>query len=167
MEMTREELKAKAEELGIEYKSNISTEKLLELVSGDVVVTKEVKKETPAIAKTEGQIKAEARKAALELIRVIVTPMDVDKKELAGEIISCGNSFTGMIKKFVYFNTEWHIPKIIYETLRDKKTRVVKDVKVNSMRVQRDEEIPGYSIQVLPPLTQAELDELVQANNKK
>lgn len=119
MEMTREELKAKAEELGIEYKSNISTEKLLELVYGEGSPKEVIKEEKKVenVKLTEGQKKAAARKEALELVRVIVTPMDIDKKELAGEIISCGNSLTGMIKKFVQYNVEWHIPKIIYNTL--------------------------------------------------
>lgn len=34
-------------------------------------------------------------------------------------------------------------------------------------RYQRDIEIPGYSIQVLPPLTKEELQELVRESTKK
>lgn len=176
-----EELKARAEELGLEFKGNISKKELSELIAdAENGVTPELKEAAQAAesintklkevvvetekpvsaARTVGQIKADARKEANKLVRCIVTAMDKDKADLHGEIISCGNSMTGMIKKFIPFGTEWHVPKIIVDTLISKKMLTTRDRKTPKGIIKENVEIMQYNVQILPDLTQEELDRL-------
>lgn len=173
--MTRDEMKIKAEELGLEYKKNISNDGLLELIQNHVDSVSTIKpedkvepvKEKPVVAKTQGQINAEERRKQELLKRVIITPVDPNKRELQGEIISCGNKRTKMIKKFVPFNTEWHVPLFIYQVLKDKTFRITKEYKTaNGMKYKRDEEIPAYNINELPPLTSEERSRIIKENKE-
>ena len=187
--MTREELKARAEELGLSYNSNIKTDALAELITNaengitpeiaaaakeaeevaKKLVEKPVAEVAPVVnqAKTVGQVKAEARKGAMKLIRCIVTSMDKDKADLSGEIISCGNSMTGMIKKFIPFGKEWHVPMVILETLKDKKMLMTRDRRTDKGTVKEHYEVSQYNVQILPDLTQEELNRLLKEDGKK
>lgn len=186
--MTRDELKARAEELGISYNSNIKTDALAELISNaEQGITPEIAEAAKAAeevskklgedkpkeekvenkARTIGQVKADARKASLKLVRCIVTSMDKDKADLSGEIISCGNSMTGMIKKFVPFGKEWHVPVVLLETLRDKKMLMVRDRRTPKGTIKEHYEVPQYNVQILPDLTQEELNRLLKEDGKK
>lgn len=186
--MSRDELKARAEELGLSYNSNIKTEALAELITNaengltpEIVaaakeaeeVAKKLVAEKPVEvavenkAKTVGQVKAEARKNALKLVRCIVTSMDKDKADLSGEIISCGNSMTGMIKKFIPFGKEWHVPVVILETLKDKKMLMTRDRRTDKGTVKEHYEVSQYNVQILPDLTQEELNRLLKEDGKK
>lgn len=186
--MSRDELKARAEELGLSYNSNIKTEALAELITNaengltpEIVaaakeaeeVAKKLVAEKPVEvavenkAKTVGQVKAEARKNAMKLVRCIVTSMDKDKADLSGEIISCGNSMTGMIKKFIPFGKEWHVPVVILETLKDKKMLMTRDRRTDKGTVKEHYEVSQYNVQILPDLTQEELNRLLKEDGKK
>ena len=178
--MTRDEMKAKAEEMGLEFKGNISNDALAELIglsdenTEDVDLAKlEAEAEAkiaptatkkPNDARSIERTKAEARKEATKLVRAIVTPMDKDKAELAGEIFSCGNSMTGMIKKFIPFGKEWHIPKIIVDTILEKTLWTTRDRRTSKGIVKDDIEIKAYSVNILPDLTQEELNRIVKEN---
>jgi len=184
---SREELKAQAEELGLEFKGNISNADLAELIetSKDGIspevkaaaeaveaetkamveeVKEEKKEQVPQNIKTLGAVKAEARRNAEKKIRVIVTPMDKDKAELGGEIISCGNSMTGFLKEFVPFNKEWHVRSIIVDALKSKKHLTTKDRRTPKGIVKENLEIPAYTVNLLDDLTQDELDRLLKEN---
>jgi hypothetical protein len=195
--MDRKEMMEKADELGLEYKKNISNDALSELIEGaegtteveteeevdteaaikevadklakeqkamvDAVAAQKVEEKKPTKA-TLGNVKAQARKEAMKLVRCIVTPMDKDKAELNGEIISCGNSMTGMIKKYIPFGKEWHIPTVIVDTLKDKKMLSTRDRKTPKGTIKENIELPQYNVQILPDLTQEELDRLVKEN---
>ena len=186
--MTRDELKVRAEELGLSYNSNIKTDALAELITNaengltpEIVaaakeaeeVAKKLVAEKPVEvavenkAKTVGQVKAEARKNAMKLVRCIVTSMDKDKADLSGEIISCGNSMTGMIKKFIPFGKEWHVPMVILETLKDKKMLMTRDRRTEKGTVKEHYEVSQYNVQILPDLTQEELNRLLKEDGKK
>ena len=186
--MSRDELKVRAEELGLSYNSNIKTEALAELITNaengltpEIVaaakeaeeVAKKLVAEKPVEvvvenkAKTVGQVKAEARKNALKLVRCVVASMDKDKADLSGEIISCGNSMTGMIKKFIPFGKEWHVPTVILETLKDKKMLMTRDRRTDKGTVKEHYEVSQYNVQILPDLTQEELNRLLKEDGKK
>ena len=187
--MTRDELKVRAEELGLSYNSNIKTDALAELITNaengltpeivaaakeaEEVAKKLVEKQAVEVApvvnqaKTVGQVKAEARKEAMKLARCIVTSMDKDKADLSGEIISCGNSMTGMIKKFIPFGKEWHVPLVILETLKDKKMLMTRDRRTDKGTVKEHYEVSQYNVQILPDLTQEELNRLLKEDGKK
>lgn len=186
--MTRDELKVRAEELGLSYNSNIKTDALAELITNaengltpEIIaaakeaeeVAKKLVAEKPVEvvvenkAKTVGQVKAEARKNALKLVRCVVASMDKDKADLSGEIISCGNSMTGMIKKFIPFGKEWHVPTVILETLKDKKMLMTRDRRTDKGTVKEHYEVSQYNVQILPDLTQEELNRLLKEDGKK
>jgi hypothetical protein len=91
--------------------------------------------------------------------------MNPAKKEWDGEIIAVGNSAVGTIKKYIPFNADegWHVPKIIYDALVDRQCQVfttVKDSRGNNLR--KGKLIKEFSIEILPPLTKEELEELAR-----
>lgn len=172
--MERKELIAKAEGLGIEFRKNISTAELDEMVlqaESDKEIeakSKEIETRTKDIPKVEidpatldmGARKAYERKRASRLVRCIVSSMDKDKAELEGEIISTANSLTGVIKKMIPFGREWHIPQMLVETLQEKRMLATRDRRTPKGVVKDNIEVPAYNVVILPDLTQEELDEL-------
>ena len=181
--MERKELLNKANEMGLEFPKNITSDALADLIEDneadyaikvrarEIDIINKADAEAKIIADylakqaqskvvevvSPGQEKAKARKEAQRLIRCIVTSMDKDKAELDGEIISCANSLTGFIKKMVPFNREFHLPKIIVETLQGKKVMSIKTRKTVKGDVKEFIEIPAYNVQILPDLTTPEL----------
>ena len=105
----------------------------------------------------------EARREAGALVRCRITCMNPNKKNWTGEIISVGSARMGTFKKFIPFNFEepYHVPKAIYEYLKERKCRVGTTVKLpNGQEVNRHKLINEFAIEVLPPLTQDELEDL-------
>lgn len=103
------------------------------------------------------------RNHAMALIRVNVTCMNPFKREWDGEIFTTGNALVGSISKYVPFNSEdgWHIPRILYNFLRDRECQIfitVTDQRQN--KVRKGKMIKEFNIEVLEPLTPQELQEL-------
>ncbi|RLB94506.1 MAG: hypothetical protein DRH26_01080 [Deltaproteobacteria bacterium] len=107
---------------------------------------------------------ARKRHEALRLVRVRVSDMNPINSNLKGALFSVGNSKLGMIKKFVPFNAEngWHVPNIILREMQSKKYMAHYEVRIGGKRVKRHKLIPQYAIEIMPPLTAKELDELKQ-----
>lgn len=99
---------------------------------------------------------------ANRLVRCIIQCMDPQKREWPGELFSVGSAKLGTFKKYVPYNSEpYHIPKIIYDMLKEKKCSVFYNaVGDKGHKTRKSRLIPAYSIQVLDPLTPAELKEL-------
>jgi hypothetical protein len=104
------------------------------------------------------------RQAALRLVRVRVTNMNPLKSGVPGDIFSVGNSEIGFIKKFVPYNcaTGYHIPQIILDHLRERQYMTHYDVKIGNKTVTKNKLVPEMAIEVLPPLTAEEFQELKQ-----
>lgn len=105
------------------------------------------------------------RKQANRLIRCRIQCMNPAKREWPGEIISVGSARLGTFKKFIPFNSPdpYHIPKIIYDMLREKKCTIfhtVSDDRGNKIRKGRL--VDEYAIEVLDPLTPEELSDLAK-----
>lgn len=176
-ELTQDELttlKARADMLGISYHPSIGVEKLKAKIEAKLSDAPEETDEpevkpqvqAPGVAvETEGQKRQRLRKQAAELVRIRVTCMNPAKREWEGEIITAGNSAVGTFKKYIPFNADegWHVPRIIYNQLVERECQVfvtTKDGRGNSVR--RGKSIKEFAIEVLPPLTQEELDELAR-----
>ena len=176
-ELTQDELttlKARADMLGISYHPSIGVEKLKAKIEAKLSDAPEETDEpevkpqvqAPGVAvETEGQKRQRLRKQAAELVRIRVTCMNPAKREWEGEIITAGNSAVGTFKKYIPFNADegWHVPRIIYNQLVERECQVfvtVKDGRGNSVR--KGKSIKEFAIEVLPQLTQAELDELAR-----
>jgi len=161
-----EALKRKADMLGVTYHPSIGMDKLKEKVDEKQA---SLDKEDPVDAGqvpvlAQGESRMSKRKDASELVRVMVTSRDPNKKDWPGEILSVGNSTVGFFKKYIPYGTEWHIPKIIFNTLRDKKVQVyvpIIDTKGNKSKEPRL--INAYNVEVLDPLSADELATLAKA----
>lgn len=152
-----ETLKAQATEMGIHFHANIGVEALKAKIAAREA---EPPAETPAEPLSENDRIRKMREDALKLVRVIVTPMDVLKKDYLGEILSVSNSVLGTVKKLVLFNEPYHLPQILVDELREKKCQVFTSRKENNNLIREAKLINAYGIQVLPPLTEQELEDL-------
>lgn len=156
-----ETLKHRADMLGIKYHPSIGVEKLREKVMAaleDDAPKDQDKVEGPVDETTPYQ-------KAAKLVRIRVANMNPDKRHLKGEIFTAGNRVVGTFKKYVPYDTAWHVPTIIYNMIRDKQCLVhVTKKHHRGVPVVETKLIKAYSVEVLPDLTQAELDELTRRN---
>ncbi len=164
-------LKARANLLGVKFHPSISLEKLREkvnaAVTSDGAATSEEEAKDPAEPKQEtiGEKRKRLKTEALKLVRIRLTCLNPAKKEWEGEIITVGNSLIGSVKKFVPFNADdgWHVPHVIYQQLKERQCQVfytATDARGN--KVRKGKLIKEFAIEVLPPLTKEELEELAR-----
>lgn len=165
-------LKERATLMGLKFHPSISLDKLREKVNAatnesdepdvEVVSAKAV---APVIEETMNQKRNRLKKEALALVRIRLTCMNPAKAEWEGEIFTIGNALIGSVKKFVPFNADdgWHVPAIILKQLQERQCQVfvsAKDARGNNVR--RGKLIKEFAIEILPPLTKTELDELAR-----
>ena len=161
-------LKQRADLLGISYHPSIGLEKLREKVNAAISSEpkEEAKQEEVTAGETEAQKRLRLRNEAAKLIRIRLTCLNPAKKEWDGEIISTGNTSVGTYKKFIPFQGAeegWHVPNIIYKQLVQRECQIfvtTKDAMGNKVRTGKM--IKEFAIEVLPQLTQEELDELAR-----
>lgn len=174
-------LKSRADLMGVSYHPSIGLEKLREKINAVIEQTGDATKEdkaveqaqvaadtvsaTPIPAETKLQYHARKKREANELVRVRVTCMNPAKAEWDGEIFTAGNSLVGSFTKYVPFNNEegWHIPRIIYNMMRDRQCQIfinAKDSRGNTTR--QGKLIKEFGIEVLPDLSAEDLQELAQ-----
>ena len=163
-------LMQRADKLGIKYSNNIGLETLRERINAkleerEAVVEEEEDKPKKKEAQTAAQVKEtavqKARKEALKLVRVNITSMENTKNNLSGEIFTVSNGVVGTIKRYVPFGIDWHIEQILLNTLKEKEFQRFGTEKTPSgQTVRRAKSVPAYAIQILPPLTEAELEDL-------
>lgn len=179
-------LKERADLMGIKYHPNIGIDKLKEKIQekqaggakdeGKVDYAQEeldtieeglgiaAASDQPVARLTPAQQRIERRNRALRLVRVRVTCMNPLKGNMSGDIFQAGNAEIGVVKKYIPFNAEqgWHIPQILLTMLQSKRFMTHYTTKVNGKDIKRNKLVPEYSIEILPPLTAKELDELRQ-----
>lgn len=167
-----ENLKSRAEKLGVKFHPSISAEKLREKIKaaqsegeGSVGEQPEVKSATGTNEESPAAKKLRMKREALKLVRVRITCMNPAKKEWEGEIITVANNAVGTVKRYVPFNTEdgWHVEHILLEQLRERQCQIFvteKDSRGN--KVRKGKLIREFAIEVLDPLTEEELAELAQ-----
>lgn len=171
-----EVLKQRATLMNIKFSNNISVEKLREKIEAAQVKDEPEVKEAavnPLGANQESGVKKmtlgqKIRAEQTRLIRVRIQNLDPKKKDLPGEIITVANEYMGTVRKFVPFgevtDNGYHIPYCIYEFLKERKFINITTRKgKNGLPDIRATEAREFSIEVLPPLTEAELAQLAQA----
>lgn len=170
-----EVLKQRATLMNIKFSNNISVEKLREKIEAAQVKDEPVVEATvnPLGANQEAGVKKmtlgqKIRAEQTRLIRVRIQNLDPKKKDLPGEIITVANEYMGTVRKFVPFgevtDNGYHIPYCIYEFLKERKFINITTRKgKNGLPDIRATEAREFSIEVLPPLTEAELAQLAQA----
>ena len=170
-----EVLKQRATLMNIKFSNNISVEKLREKIEAAQVKDEPVVEAdvNPLGEKQEAGVKKmtlgqKIRAEQTRLIRVRIQNLDPKKKDLPGEIITVANEYMGTVRKFVPFgevtDNGYHIPYCIYEFLKERKFINITTRKgKNGLPDIRATEAREFSIEVLPPLTEAELAQLAQA----
>lgn len=105
----------------------------------------------------------------MRLVRIRVQNLDPKKKELPGEIFTIANETLGVVKKFVPYgevtDEGYHVPFCIYNMLTKRRfvnITITKDRKTGREQV-KTAMAKEFAIEVLPPLTPKELQELATA----
>ena len=173
-----EVLKQRATLMNIKFSNNISVEKLREKIEAaqsatdeeepvvEVATTNPLSQEAPVVkTMTLGQ---KIRQEQLRLVRVRIQNLDPKKKDLPGEIITVANEYMGTVRKYVPFgeatDNGYHIPYCIYEFLKNRKFVNITTKKGKNGQLQVSHaDVREFSIEVLPQLTQEELNRLGQA----
>ncbi len=168
--MALADLKNRATVLGINFHPSIGMDKLKAKL--DAAALEDEKADQVKVAEQVAQAKAPkvivdprkvARNHALRLSRVRITCMDPSKKEYEGDIFQAGNSVIGTYKKFVKFNTEYHLPQILLNMIKEKKFQTFATVKMpNGVDKRVGKLVNTYAVEMLEPLTPQELKELEQ-----
>ena len=165
-------LKERATLIGLKFHPSISLDKLREKVNAATDESDEpdaddvsAKVVAPVIEETMNQKRNRLKKEALALVRIRLTCMNPAKAEWEGEIFTIGNALIGSVKKFVPFNADdgWHVPTVILQQLQERQCQVfvsAKDARGNNVR--RGKLIKEFAIEILPPLTKEELEELAR-----
>lgn len=167
-----ENLKSRAEKLGVKFHPSISAEKLREKIKaaqteGEGSVGEQSEGKSAAGTKEESPAakKLRLKREALKLVRVRITCMNPAKKEWEGEIITVANNAVGTVKRYVPFNIEdgWHVEHILLEQLRERQCQIfVSEKDSRGNKVRKGKLIREFAIEVLDPLTEEELAELAQ-----
>ena len=178
-------LKERAKVMGIPFSNNISLETLRKRVADKM----EEKDEAPEVNALTGDpeiaqamvakpLNQQANAIALRKlvyakqmrqVRVRITNMDPKKKDLPGEIWTVANEYLGTVRKFVPYGEQtddgYHIPYCLYRLLDSKRFLHIRDVKDRTTGIVRQDKVwaKEFSLDVLPTLTQAELDRLAAA----
>lgn len=178
-------LKERAKVMGIPFSNNISLETLRKRVADKM----EGKDEAPEVNALTGDPEIAQAMAAKPLdqkanavalrklmyakqmrqVRVRITNMDPKKKDLPGEIWTVANEYLGTVRKFVPYGEQaddgYHIPYCLYRLLDSKRFLHIRDVKDRTTGIVRQDKVwaKEFSLDVLPTLTQGELDRLAAA----
>lgn len=163
-------LKARADMMGVSYHPKIGVDALRTKIQDRLDGKVEAETAAPSLAKagndgeeSEGQRRARLKKEANKLVRINVTCNNPAKKEWDGEIFTAGNALVGTFKKFVPFNTTdgWHVPHAIYLMLKHREFQDFYNEKSkNGVSVRKGRIRKEFNIEIMDPLTEAELKEL-------
>lgn len=105
-------------------------------------------------------------KEATKLIRIRISCMDPKKQDMPGEYFAVANEYLGVVRKYVPFGEKteqgFHVPACILDMLRTREflsitTETHPITKQISVRTRYMRE---FAIEVLPPLTLAEIAQL-------
>lgn len=157
--MERKEKIARLEELGVEFKKNISNEELDIMLEEAEIEAKAAA--APVAVKKEGEMsasdKASARQNALKLVKCVITPLDDKMKQLPSEMYSVGNKNIGFVKKVVRFGTPTLEPQCIIDLLKEKRALLQQTTEINGKPVTKKVLLPAFAIEELK-LTEEEIN---------
>lgn len=170
-------LKQRADMLGITYASRIGVDKLKAKIEAKLNGTKEegdadeASVDEPELTEQQKFMKLREEMLAdeMKLIRLRITNLNPNKRELHGEIFTVANKAIGIVKKYVPYGeaTEdgYHVPNVIYKQLKERKFLNIRTYrnKTNGEIVVEQTWAPEFALEVLPQLTQEELNHLAAA----
>lgn len=165
----KELLKERAKTLGITVAGNISVDTLRKRINDKLAGVVNDDEEGVAVTvtpKTESKQELRERLIAesMALVRCRIYNLNPSKRDLPGEIITVGNRFIGTVSKFIPFgegtDNGYHIPKVIYDDLKVRQFQQVTTKTINGKIDIKTRMVPEYNVEILPPLTDEELQEL-------
>ena len=170
----REALKARCQLLGIQTQGNQSNETLRALIRAKQDEMDAAARQANPVAFDEAVETSEGRTPslreylkteALKLVRVRISCMNPQLAKMGSVIITTGNEYTGTVRKVVFFGEKtengYHIPQIILNVLQRRKfQQVVEERNHKGHLVPRARWMKEFNIEILPPLTQKELNAL-------
>lgn len=168
-----EVLKKRADQMGLTYHPSIGVDALREKVSAhlngqnaqtvNVTVQTDFKPSAEALKFATDQNNNAIRREAMRLVRIQINCMNPNKKEWEGEMFMVQNDIL-TAKRYVPFNTPWHVEKCILDMIQDRECQIFRNFKQsNGATTQKSVFIKEFSVTVLPPLTEQELEDLRQA----
>lgn len=105
------------------------------------------------------------RAKSLRLSRVRIQNLDPSEASIPGAILTVSNKYIGKVSRYIPNSNEgegYHVEEIILKMLHAKKFVLRKEVGISKFGIKkyRDVLVAKYSIEILPPMTQDELDAL-------
>lgn len=179
-ETSLSDLKKQADLLGINYPHNANVPKMISLIDSHMAKLKEegnkrevnnITAKSSAVTLYNGKTLRELQDEAFKLIRIKLIVNNPSKINRDGQWITAGNSKVGVIKRYVPFKPEfyengWHVEAIVLERLKQMKHQRFpksKDAGNTAMDDYRKASLVNdFSIEILPPLTKEELEELAR-----
>ena len=138
--------------LGVQYKKSQGLETLRELFIDNSTKVSE--------AKTKNESIQETTREALKHVRCIVTSNLAQDTNKHGEIFSVGNKYFS-VTRYVPFQSPTHVETSLLEFIKEKQiinSKVEKGLGGRDIIVEQKGQM--YNIQVLPPLTEEEFNDL-------
>lgn len=129
-----------------------------------VSIVEKLSKMTFAQAEKEASKKVTGSRAkeAMRLIRCIITCNNKNKTSYTGEIFCARNAVVPEVKKFIPFGVPTHIPKILFNMIKEKQYQQFKTRKVNGNTVKESFMVAEYNIQLLDPISAEEFNAIKQ-----
>lgn len=169
-------LKQRARMMGVPISNNIGLETLRERIRAKMEAIDKVENPTalvPDIGETvvgtkPMSIRQQLIRDEMKLVRLKIANLNPNKNDLPGEIFTLANEYIGTVAKYIPFGAAtddgYHVPYCIYRQLLERRFLNIKTKKgVNGQTKVEQGWVREFSIEVLPPLTQAELGKLAMA----
>lgn len=176
-EMSLEDVKTELESHGVKLHHKTGEAKYREtlqaVLNGTYETTPAAEIKEASAPKAEQKEELTREQKAMRLIRIVVSPNDPVRSGFPGHIFTVCSSKLNRgraIKKYVPFNNDegWHVPHIIYEQIKNAQMQKFKPVKMpNGETAMQPYLTRMYNVEVLPPLTEAELQALAAAQKAR
>ena len=174
-----QQLKQRAKLMGIKFPNNIGLEALKSKVNGALAESGEDDTEFDDVTLTETEgskvsqgISPKAL-AALEkkslknklsrLVRIRLSSNNPAHQKHQGYLANVGNAEFGQYKKFIPYDTEWHVPYFIFQNLKNERffqSFVEKRNLATGRKTKKSVIKKEFVVEELPPLTEDELKDL-------
>lgn len=109
----------------------------------------------------------------MRLVRVRISNLDPKKRTLKGEFFTFANEYLGSVTKFIPYGEGsedgYHVPVCILNQLKARTFQDIREVKNKKTGIieHKAMDVREFAIEELPPLTQADLDQLAAAQMAK
>lgn len=174
-------LKDRARLMGITHSNNIGLEALRAKINAKMTETNEplnqgssedaanplnvMGDQSDTVPERPMSLREKMLKEQMKLVRLRITNLDPKKASLPGEIYTVANEYLGTVRKYIPFGEAtqdgYHVPYCLYTFLKDKKFLSIRTTKsASGQPVIKHSMAQEFGLEILPPLTQAELDKL-------